>query len=102
MQIQSRAVEPPEWQQERFRYRVLRSIYDFAGASATRIVSDVEMTSALDADAEELFEALDYLDQDGYLICAGGRRRICITPVGIAYIERLAGRRRSIRAPAPD
>ena len=100
--MQSRDPEPPEWQQERFRYRVLRSIYDFAGASAARIVSDVEMTSALDADAEELFEALDYLDQDGYLICAGGRRRICITPVGIEYIERLAGRRRSIRAPAPD
>ena len=93
-------VERPEWLEERFRYRVLRLVYEHAAGSPALIVSGVKIEEELHPSEEELSRAIHFLEEEGYLITAGEReRRLCITGGGIEYIERGAGRRRSIRAP---
>jgi hypothetical protein len=93
------ALEQPEWRLERFRYRVLRSVYDYAGASSRRMVAGSQIRAELETDPDELFRVFDSLEDDGLLISGGDHRQICITDFGVDYIERIAGRRRSIRAP---
>jgi hypothetical protein len=92
-------LERPEWRLERLRYRVLRSIYDFAAASSTRMVAGAEVRAGLEADPDEIAGVFESLEDDGFLISGGDHRRLCITTFGVDYIERVAGRRRSIRAP---
>ena len=95
-------VERPEWREERFRYRVLRLVYEHAAGSPALIVSGVKIEEELRPASEELSRAIRFLEGEGYLISADERgRRLCITGGGIDYIERVAGRRRSIRAPEP-
>ena len=92
--------ERPEWREERFRYRVLRLVYEHAAGSPALLVSGMKIEEELRPGDEELARALRFLEQEGYLISAGEReRRLCITGGGIEYIEKGAGRRRSIRAP---
>jgi hypothetical protein len=95
--------ERPEWREERFRYRVLRLVYEHAAGSPALIVSGVKLEEELRPGDDELSRAITFLEHEGYLITGGEReRRLCITGGGIDYIERLAGRRRSIRAPEPE
>lgn len=94
-------IEPPEWREERFRYKVLRSLYEFSGASSTRIVDTSELRAGVDATLEHLADAMAFLENDGFLITVAEARRVCITAEGVDYIEKLAGRRRSIRASLP-
>ena len=95
--------ERPEWREERFRYRVLRLVYEHAAGSPALIVSGMKIEEELRPGEEELSRAISFLEHEGYLISAGEReRRLCITGGGIDYIERVAGRRRSIRAPEPE
>ena len=95
--------ERPQWREERFRYRVLRLVYEHAAGSPALIVSGVRIEQELRLSGEELSRAISFLEHEGYLISAGDReRRLCITGGGIDYIERGAGRRRSIRAPEPE
>ena len=95
--------ERPEWREERFRYRVLRLVYEHAAGSPALIVSGVRIAEELRPSDEELSRAIHFLEQGGYLIAAGEReRRLCITGGGIEYIEKGAGRRRSIRDPDED
>ena len=90
----------PDWREERFRYRVLRLVYEHAAASPALIVAGRKLQEELQPNDDELFRAIDFLEGEGYLISAGEQvRRLCITGGGIEYIERGAGRRRSIRAP---
>jgi hypothetical protein len=88
----------PEWREERFRYRVLRLVYEHAAASPALIVSGWKIEEELRPSDHELSRAIDFLEEEGYLISAGeDARRLCITGGGIEYIEKGAGRRRSIR-----
>lgn len=93
-------LERPEWREERFRYRVLRLVYEHAAASPALIVYGRKIEQELHARDSELARAIDFLEEEGYIISAGQPdRRLCITGGGIEYIEKKAGRRRSIRAP---
>ena len=92
--------EQPAWREERFRYRVLRLVYEHAAASPALIVSGWKLEEELQPKPDELSRAIDFLEEEGYVISAGQQaRRLCITGGGIEYIEKGAGRRRSIRAP---
>ena len=92
--------ERPEWREERFRYRVLRLVYEHAAGSPALIVSGVRIEEELRPGEDELPRAIRFLEEEGFLISAGEREpRLCITGGGIEYIEKGAGRRRSIRAP---
>ena len=96
----SEARERPEWREERFRYRVLRLVYEHAAGSPALIVPGGRLQQELHPSDDELTRAIHFLEEEGYLISAGEREpRLCITGGGIEYIERGAGRRRSIRAP---
>jgi hypothetical protein len=93
--------EKPEWREERFRYRVLRLVYEHAAASPALIVPGGRLRDELHPSDDELSRAIEFLEEEGYLISAGeSALRVCITGGGIEYIEKVAGRRRSIRAPA--
>ena len=92
--------ERPDWREERFRYRVLRLVYEHAAASPALIVAGWKLQEELRPTEGELTRAIDFLEEEGYVISAGEQaRRLCITGGGIEYIEKGAGRRRSIRAP---
>ncbi len=46
---------------------------------------------------EELFRVIEFLDRKGYLVYHGAGPSVSLTRQGVDYVERHAGRRRSIR-----
>ena len=89
------------WDEERLRYEVLSTIYELAGAVCQRAVTGTQIGAALDLRYEDLFRAIQYLEQRGFVKHLDSGPRVCITPKGLRYVEELAGRRRSLREP-PD
>jgi hypothetical protein len=87
-----------EWSEERLRYRVLRSVYDHAGGDCTSCVTPAEVGCDLSVTYEDLYRATALLVEHGFLFRMASDS-LCITPRGIRYIERAAGRRLSLRLP---
>lgn len=92
---------PAEWSEERLRYRVLRAIYDRTGGDCVRTMTATEIGSQLSIGYEELFRAMRLLLDHEFLFSVGEGPRVCITPKGIRYIEKAAGRRMTVRLAAP-
>lgn len=91
-------LDPALWSEERLRYRVLRTVYKRAGADCLRTITGPEVGAELNLPYETLYRAVQALVEAGYLIHLGAGPRICITPLGLRYVEELAGRRESVRA----
>ena len=90
-----------EWDEERLRYEVLSTVYELSGAVCQRAVTGSQIGAALGLRYEDLFRAIQYLEQYGFLKYMDSGARMCITPKGLRYVEELAGRRRSLRE-SPD
>lgn len=82
---------------ERLRFQVLREIYDRARARCDVLLSGQTIREALRISREDAFRSIYDLEHRGFLSYRGAGPRICITEKGISYLEREAGRRRSIR-----
>jgi DNA-binding IclR family transcriptional regulator len=85
------------WREERMRYEVLAAIYRGCEGKAgcTLVVS--AFAEKLGIWREELFRVLEFLDRKGFIVYHGAGPLVSITKVGIDYVERLGGRRKSIR-----
>lgn len=90
---------PEEWSEERLRYRVLRTIFDRAGADCTQQITLTEVGTELGIGYEELFRAATVLQEHDYIFHVEGGT-VCITPKGIRYISSAAGRRMTVRVSA--
>ncbi|CAN5778398.1 hypothetical protein BH23GEM6_BH23GEM6_26390 [soil metagenome] len=90
---------PAEWSEERLRYKILRAVYEHAGSDTGRSTTATEIGTELSMGYEELFRTFSFLVDHGYLLCIGEGPRVCITPAGISYIEKAAGRRMTLRIP---
>jgi predicted transcriptional regulator len=90
-----------EWSEERLRYTVLRSIYERVGADCAATTTATQIGAELSIGYEELFRTISALVQHGYLFEVAEGPRVCITPRGIRYIEKAAGRRMTIRLTPP-
>jgi hypothetical protein len=91
---------PPEWSEERLRYRILRTIYDRTGADCVTSMTATEIGTYLSVGYEDLFRVIHFLAEHQFLFPIAEGPRVCITPKGIRYIEKAAGRRMTLRAPA--
>jgi hypothetical protein len=89
--------EQSEWREEVLRYRVLRAVYERAGAKCHAVVTGSQIGAALGLGFDDLFRLTYWLDVNEYITCIDLDSRICITEKGIHYMEALAGRRRTIR-----
>lgn len=89
--------EHPEWRVERLSYQALRAVYRRTGGNCTVSTTGATLRSDLSIPAEDLFNILGLLEEHGYLFRVGPGPELCITPKGIRYIERAAGRRQSLR-----
>lgn len=92
--------ERPEWREERLRYQILRSVYDQTGGDCAHTVSATQLLRAQPVRYEDLFQAVHFLAERGYLFLMGEGLLVCVTPKGVRYIERSAGRRQSLRLSA--
>ncbi len=90
-----------EWSEERLRYTVLRSIYKRVGTDCAATTTATQVGAELSIGYEELFRTLSALVHHGYLFEVAEGPRVCITPRGIRYIEKAAGRRMTVRLTAP-
>ncbi len=90
---------PPEWSEERLRYRILRTVYERTGANCIHTLTATEIGSHLSVGYEDLFRIIHFLSEHHFLFPIGEGPRVCITPKGIRYIEKAAGRRMTVRAP---
>ncbi len=91
-----------EWREEQLRFRILRAVYDRAGADCEHAVSGTEIGTDLDLRFEELFRGIHFLEYHGYLNYLSVGPKVCLTAKGIAFIEEDAGRRRSVRHPPAE
>lgn len=87
----------PEWRQERLRYHIPRWIYETTGANCEIEVTGPQVGVALGLSYEELYRAINFLHEHGYLAYRGVGPRVCLTGRGIEYLEVLAKRRESVR-----
>lgn len=87
----------PEWKDERTRYRILDSVYRRAGGTCTESVAASAIADDLGIASDRLRRILAQLAEGGYLFAVGPGPLVCITPRGIRYIEKSAGRRKSLR-----
>src|SRR5687767_4533860 len=85
------------WREERMRYEVLAAIYQGCEGKAgcTLVVS--AFAQELGIWREELFRVLEFLDRKGFIVYHGAGPLVSMTRNGIDYIERMGGRRKSIR-----
>jgi predicted transcriptional regulator len=90
-----------EWSEERLRYTVLQSIYRRVGTDCAATITASQIGAELSIGYEELFRTISALAQHGFLFEVAEGPRVCITPRGIRYIEKAAGRRMSVRLTPP-
>lgn len=83
--------------EERMRYEVLAALYGECARVPGCAVHFSRFAHELGAWREELFRAVEWLDRKGYVVYHGAGPVVSITEKGTAYIEREAGKRRSIR-----
>jgi hypothetical protein len=79
------------------RYEVLAAVYQGCSGEAGCTLLVSAFTQELGIWREELFRVLEFLDRKGYLIYHGAGPLVSLTRVGIEYIEKGGGRRKSIR-----
>jgi hypothetical protein len=85
---------------ERARFRVLAHVHGRAGADETAPVLCARVADELGLLRLEAAELIEDLLATGLLADAGAGPYVRITPAGIAFLERVAGRRRSVRGSA--
>lgn len=86
---------------ERESFILLQHAYTLSeGESGVAIPAD-RLGHELGFGADQLAALVRHLERVGYLAVEGGGRRAAVSPAGVEYIERLAWRRRSVRAPEP-
>lgn len=83
--------------EERMRYEVLLMVYGATREAAGRPVSAVRFAQELGVWQAEVFRVVEWLERKGLLLYHGAGPTVSLTPRGVAYVEREAGRRRSIR-----
>ena len=79
------------------RYEVLAAVYAGCGGEVGCTLPVSTFTEELGIWREELFRVLEFLDRKGYLAYHGAGPLVSITRKGADYIERSAGKRRSVR-----
>ena len=87
--------------QERMRYEVLHMLHSATEASADRQVSAWRFAHHLGVWEEEVWNALVWLEQGGYVRIHHTGPVVSITLAGIRYLETEARRRRTIRGISP-
>lgn len=91
--------DPQQEERERVRFDILRSVYERGWAEGETPVRALDVGLAMGLSREEIFRTVLDLTQRSYLsFCAAGPQ-VCITDKGVAYLEKGAGRRHSIREP---
>jgi hypothetical protein len=86
-------------QRERVRFDILRSVYERCWSEGNAPVRALDIGLAMGLSREEIFRTVLDLTQRSYLsFCAAGPQ-VCITEKGMTYMQKGAGRRRSIREP---
>lgn len=96
MPAQMRARNTEREGRERVRYQVLEWLHRQVGRDCTEVVSAFGVCDDLDVPREEIFAAAEYLARRQYIDYIGAGPRICITDMGLRYLES-GERRRSIR-----
>lgn len=86
-----------EWNEERVRYQVLRFVRDRVGFDCEASLTSTQIGVALALHEDETLQTVKWLHDHGYLRQVGARPSVCITPLGIDYLDSVAGRRRSLR-----
>ena len=79
------------------RYEVLAAIHRECEGKAGCALVVSAFAQELGMWREELFRVLEFLDRKGYIVYHGAGPLVSLTRVGIDYIERTGGRRKSIR-----
>jgi hypothetical protein len=91
--------DPTQEKRERIRFDILRNVYERCWAEGDTPVRALDVGLAMGLSREEIFRTVLDLTQRSYLsFCAAGPQ-VCITEKGIAYLQKGAGRRHSIREP---
>lgn len=84
-------------ERERRRFEVLRGVYERSTSVGANPVRALDIGLAIGLSREEVFRTVLDLTQGRYLsFCAAGPQ-VSITERGIAYLQRGAGKRRSVR-----
>ena len=95
----ARQRDPTQEKRERIRFDILRNVYERCWSESDAPVRALDVGLAMGLSREEIFRTVLDLTQRSYLsFCAAGPQ-VCITEKGIAYLQKGAGRRRSIREP---
>ncbi|CAN5829999.1 hypothetical protein BH23GEM3_BH23GEM3_03430 [soil metagenome] len=85
-----------EWREQR-RYALLERLYLLTGDDCSAVVYDRQMEAELGVPGEEAASLTDELIQLRYLAHIGEGQQVCITEKGLAFLQKGAWRRRSIR-----
>ena len=95
-------LDPRIVRKERESFVALQHLYNLGGAGAgeASLCSRIERDLGFERGA--CTELVEHLVHVGYVATSGLGEHLSITPAGIAYIEQLARRRRSVRAPHPQ
>ena len=96
MPAQLRARDTEREARERVRYQVLEWLHQQVGGNCAEIVSAFRLAEQLDVSREEVFAAAEYLARRQYIDYIGAGPRVCLTEIGVQYLES-GERRRSIR-----
>lgn len=94
-------IDPKAVRRERESFIVLQHLHNLRGEATdeARLCSRVERDLGFEPGA--CAELVEHLVRVGFATTSGPGDHLWITPAGAEYIERLAWRRRSVRAPAP-
>lgn len=85
------------WRQERMRFEVLAMLYQGCDGKTGCVLRVSTFADNLGVWREELFRVIEWLDRKGYLVYHGAGPSVSLTRQGVDYVERYAGRRRSLR-----
>lgn len=89
--------DPLAERRERWRYQMLRAVYERTRGSAEPALPGLELGEALGLSREETFRAIQFLAHQGYLHYVGAGPRVRISAKGTRYVEQDAGRRGTVR-----
>ena len=90
-------VEMQRRREERMRYEVLHMLYRATEGAMDRPFNVVRFTRDLGVWHAELYRVIEWLDRKGFVRYLGAGPMVSLTPRAIAYIEREAGGRKSLR-----
>lgn len=93
---------PEQERRERESFVVLQHLYTLSDANPAESLPSGRIRDALGFSEPGFGELVEHLATVGYVTRIGGGSLLSITPAGAEYIERLAWRRRSVRAPPAE